>query len=424
MKACLIHFSATNVERSINLLIEYQCPQCGAPATLQETDRLFDCEYCHVKSYLVEKDFFRYILPNAAPENKNLVYVPYWRFKGMLFYCLSQGIQHRFIDVSHQAVQSRYFPFSLGFRSQTLKLQFVSQETNGRFLKPTLSFQKVMEIFDKRFTQALPKPIFHQSHIGETISLIYSPYYIDNKIYDAVSNRAVSSVLPDDFSIDLFPGGPPDWRIRFLPVLCPNCGWDLHDQPDALILHCENCNSVWQPVENSFKKLKFAHIPGEGDNLIYLPFWRIKAEISGINLISYADLVKVANLPKAIQEDWHDIKFRFWALAFKVRPRSFLRIARHMTLSQPREKMDPTLPDARIHPVTLPISEALETLKTNLADFIKPKKLVQAKLRDITIRPKSYALVYIPFDDKIHELIQPVYKVTINKNQLALAGNL
>ncbi|MGD9137268.1 MAG: hypothetical protein PVH42_10930, partial [Desulfobacterales bacterium] len=40
------------LEAAINVLIEYQCPQCGAPATIEETDRLFTCQFCRVNSYL------------------------------------------------------------------------------------------------------------------------------------------------------------------------------------------------------------------------------------------------------------------------------------------------------------------------------------------------------------------------------------
>ncbi|MEJ2657193.1 MAG: hypothetical protein P8012_08340, partial [Desulfobacterales bacterium] len=159
------------------LLIEHQCPQCGAPAILKESDRLFYCEYCRVNSYLIQDRFFRYMLPNAAPEGKDLVFFPYWRFKGMLFSCVESGIFHKFIDVSYQAVESRFFPISIGLRSQALKLSFVTPEKSGYFLKPTFSFNKAMNIFKLRFSASLPSQVFYQSHIGDTISLIYSPFY-------------------------------------------------------------------------------------------------------------------------------------------------------------------------------------------------------------------------------------------------------
>jgi len=407
-----------------DILIEHQCPQCGAPAILKETDRFFSCEFCRVNSYLLQDGFFRYMLPNAAPETKDIVFFPYWRFKGMLFSCVDSGIEHKFIDVSHQAVESRYFPNSLGLRSQALKLNFVTSEISGYFLKPTFSFKKVMDIFQHRFKKSLPSPVFQQSHVGDTVSLIYSPFYKEEKIYDAVLNKAVMTVPADDFETASLPGGRPNWRTQFIPTLCPGCGWDLEGRRDALVLNCKNCNSIWRPTKNGFKQLKFSIMQTKDENVIYLPFWRIKADVNGITLNSYADLVRIANLPKAIQRNWEDKKFRFWCPAFKVRPRVFIRLGRSMTLSQPMEKMQRELPDARIHPVTLPMKDAVESLIINLASFMKPQEDLFPILQDITIKPESYLLILIPFVEQNHEFIQPALYLTLNKNQLSLASNL
>jgi ribosomal protein L37AE/L43A len=406
------------------LLIEHQCPQCGAPALLKESDRLFSCEFCRVNSYLVQDHFFRYMLPNAAPKGKDLVFFPYWRFKGMLFSCLESGIKHRFIDVSYQAVESRFFPISLGLRSQALKLSFVTPEKSGYFLKPTFSFNNAMNIFKLRFSTSLPSPVFYQSHIGDTISLIYSPFYEEGKIYDAVLNKALTSMPPDDFNASSLPGGRPDCRIQFLPTLCPGCGWDLEGRRDTLILLCRNCSTTWEPAKNGFKPIKFATIPAKNEKIIYLPFWRIKTEIDGIKLDSYADLVRVANLPKAIRKNWKDKEFHFWSPAFKVRPRVFIQLGRNITLSQPEEEMGRELPKARIYPVTLAIEDAIESLTMSMAGFIKPEEDMLPILKDITVKPKRYLLVYMPFVEQYHEYVQPELYLAINKNQLSLASNL
>ena len=408
----------------MDFVIEHQCPQCGAPAVLKETDRLFFCEYCRVKSYLLQKGYFRYMFQSAAAGDKNLIFFPYWRFKGMLFSCVDSGIKHRFMDASHQAVESRHFPVSVGLRSQALKLNFVTPEIKGYFIKPSLTFEDIRKKSANRLNTSLPKPIFHQAHIGETLSLIYSPFYIDGKIYDAILNKPVALSPASDFDAMDLPGGSPGKSIQFVPTLCPACGWDLHGQRDSLVLNCKNCHTVWRPSRNELKQMRFASILEKENNGFYLPFWRITAQVSGITLNSYADLVKIANLPKAIQEGWDEIKFRFWALAFKVRPGSFLRLGRSITLSQPQKKLETELPDARIHPVTLPVSEAIESLTINLASFMKPQKELFPMLQDITIKPSSYLLVYVPFVEKHHEFIQPDFHLTINKNQLALASNL
>jgi hypothetical protein len=429
MKIFLIPSIVTNAEKSfeealINFLIEHQCPQCGAPAILEETDRLFACRYCRVNSYLMADDFFRYVLPHPPDENKNIVYFPYWRFKGMLFFCGPAGIQNRFVDVSHQAIDTPIFPISVGLRSQAMKLRFATADMDGRFLKPRQCFDKFLSAFQKRFGKSLPKPILHQSNIGETLSLIYSPFYLTDRLHDAILDRPVSAKLPDDFDIDDFRGDRPRWQIRFVSTLCPTCGWNLAGERDALVLGCKNCNSVWYPVGKKLKQLKFAQFPATGDNTIYLPFWRIKADISGIDLDSYADLITVANLPRVVQSGWNDIPFRFWIPAFKVRPKVFLHLATHTTLSQPRENLIAKLPDAGIYPTTLPIQEAVESLKLTLADFVKPRRTLMERLRDVRIDAKSFTLVFIPFNEGQHEFIQPDFQLTINKNVLALSKNL
>jgi hypothetical protein len=368
--------------------------------------------------------FFRYVLPHNAEEKQETVFFPYWRFKGMLFFCGPAGITNRFVDVSHQAIVTPYFPISVGVRSQAMKLRFLSADMQGRFLKPRLPFEEVAANFEKRFGKSLPKPILHQAIIGESLSLIYSPFYLKDQLYDAILDKPISAKTSKDFNLNDFAGGSPQWQIHFVSTLCPNCGWDLEGQRDALVLQCKNCNSAWYPVGKKLKRLKFAQIAGTDDNTIYLPFWRIQADISGISLKSYADLIRTANLPKAMQSGWDDVPFRFWIPAFKVRPRLFLRLASHLTVSQPREELIPELPANRIHPCTLPVKEAIESLAITLADFMKPRQTLMEKFHNIDIDAKSFTLVFVPFSEEHHEFIQHDYQIAINKNVMALSKNL
>ena len=70
---------------------------------------------------------------------------------------------------------------------------------------------------------------FHRAFIGEVGSLVYSPIFIHNNVtYDAILDRPIATdagnVADDErFSFE----ERPDWRIKFLPTLCPNCGWTL-----------------------------------------------------------------------------------------------------------------------------------------------------------------------------------------------------
>jgi hypothetical protein len=157
---------------------------------------------------------------------------------------------------------------------------------------------------------------------------------------------------------------------------------------------------------------------------LYLPFWRLRAEISGIDLQSYADLVRMANLPKAVQNGWDDIPFRFWIPAFKIRPQLFLRLASHITVSQPRNELIPELPDDRIYPSTLPVKEAIESLAITLAEFIKPRRNMMERFHTIHIDAKSFTLVFVPFNEEHHEFIHQEYQIALNKNVMAHSKNL
>ncbi len=219
-------------------------PPMRSQAVLEETDHIFTCEYCKVKSYLLSKDYFRYVLPENVPEKDDLIFFPYWRFRGMLFSSLPDEILHRFADVSQQAAESRLFPFSLGVRSMAMKLKFLSPETQGRFIRPVLPFKEVIRIFKDRFNQNMPianrSKLKDQAFIGETLSLIYAPFYIaDNKdselntgkeLFDGVLNKPIirdyeDRFLYDNLDISRFSEERPDWRISFLPAICPECGW-------------------------------------------------------------------------------------------------------------------------------------------------------------------------------------------------------
>jgi hypothetical protein len=390
---------------------------------MEETDRLFACKFCRVKSYLEVSDVFRYLLPSKAPESKELLYFPYWRFKGMLFSCAGNGVEHKFVDVSHQAISSPAFPVSLGLRSQALKLKFVTPDTEGRFLRPTQSLAHVEQSFDERLSKKLPKPVLHHAHIGETISLIYAPFYIENRLYDGVLNSPIASAAVSEIDMNQLPAETPNWRIHFMATLCPKCGWDLDGERDSLVLLCKNCTSAWYPVGNRLKQIKFGKHPTEDGDAIYLPFWRIKSDIKGLALDTYSDLIKVANIPKVAQSGWENIGFRFWVPAFKVRPKIFMQLSKNMTLAQLQTKIEANLPENRHYRINLPISEASQSLKVNLASFFRPKNRLIDILHTVKITAQSFVLVYVPFIEKHNQYIQPDLQFAINKNILALSDH-
>jgi hypothetical protein len=343
----------------------------------------------------------------------------------MLFISTADGVQERFVDVSCQALQSPHFPISLGVRSQSLKLRFLTQEHQGRFIKVEREAESAIDGYENQLIRQLKSAIYHKGHIGESLSLIYAPYYIDRGLYDGVLEQPIGT---SEFDTEGIPTEPPDPSLKFIPTLCPQCGWDLTGAPDAQVLLCYNCKTTWLPAGQRLRQLPYARLETgneDPEKVAYLPFWRIRPEFQGLDLGHYADLVRVANLPKAIQPEWDQIRFYYWVPAFKVRPRTFLRLTTGLTLSQPKGDLVSELPPQKtVNSANLPVTEAVEILKTTLVDFIKPQHDWLPRLDTITINAQAFKLVFIPFRVDHHELIQPDYNFSIHKSLLTLAHNL
>jgi len=231
-------------------IIEEQCPQCGAPVTLKETDRLFSCTFCRVKLYIMSSGFFRYCIPPPEDLEEEIVYAPYWRFRGMSFSLSQQGLKHRVIDTSFPATGYDFLPPSLGLRPQTQKLKFMSPEIKGKFLKQKIPFKQIfsnIKAEEKTSAEQIENPsVFLQSFIGETTSLIYAPFYLkDYRFHDAILKSPVQT------ESDNKPRSVPlektqNWNRSFQPTLCPLCGWDLNGEKESCILICNNCHSAWK----------------------------------------------------------------------------------------------------------------------------------------------------------------------------------
>lgn len=304
-------------------------------------------------------------------------------------------------------------PFSLGFRSQALTLTRVSVRTRGTFLPP-LGFKasfprdRKTEVGNAGFTE----------DIGETSSLIFAPFYEkEGTLFDGVLNQAAGKgELPAG------EGCRPEKETRILSGLCPDCGWDLAGQSDSLVLVCRNCHTLWQPREDRLGRIRFGSAPPESDDQVLIPFWQIHAGVEGLNLTSATDLRRLANLPGG--ELPAQTSLFFWAPAFKVRPKIFLRLSRQLTLAQPELPLDKKIRAQDHLPITLPAGEAVQSIRITLASLARPLKEHITAIAGARFRPESATLVYLPFDSRGHEYINRPLALAINRNVLSLSGNL
>jgi len=354
-----------------NFKIEQQCPQCGAPIILDETDRILSCKFCRTHVYLATDDHFRYYIPPAGGISENIYFIPYWRLKGLSYVIKAHDVSYKYFDTSFISFNSPLLPHSLGLRPQALKLKFVGNADNeGKFIA---SSEKTKENILKNYkTQA---DALREIFIGESASVIYTPVYCANgRIYDAILKRPLNLQKKDaEVEQALIAAQDEKWHVDFHPLLCPNCGADLPGEKDALILLCSNCLSAWDPSNKNFTPVKFFTWQEKGNNINYLPFWQLKVKISDIQLETYSDLIRLANLPKAPTEIWEKTPFYFWAPAFKLNPASFLRWCRNLTITPPATDLTADFPERNIHQVTLPVSEALDSAIVTLSDLTSNK---------------------------------------------------
>ncbi len=398
--------------------IEHPCPQCGAPVELEEADRIFKCEFCRTRLLISPRETFQFFLAPKEP-GPDLYFLPYWRFKGMAFSCDELQVAGKIIDSNILAVKLPQAPPSLGLRPQVLKLRYATPEAPGRFIKPELPFRTTPACGHSSCAEGHMEALF----IGEIKSLIYSPVAVKGDwIFDAILDRPVCPARDVDWKeskVDEFMRI--EDRISFLATLCPQCGFDLEGEKESLVLLCRNCGTSWRARDCAFESVPFdfiAPLSGGGAD-IHLPFWIISADVSGLPMRSYADLVRLANLPQAVQNAWEKEAPHFAVPAFKVHPSLFLRLARTMTFLQKKPERNAQPPKTPPYPVTLPLNEALESLRVLIVSVAHPKKSVLPHLPEMTFSLRDSRLAYLPFTVRGEELIQQEIGMSVQKAALS-----
>ncbi len=404
--------------------VEQDCPQCGAPIELDETDHLVQCPYCNIKNFLFTSNYFRLVLPHRA-QNKEIFYAPYLRFKGNVYFCMGKIIGHRFVDITHTGLSLKGIPISLGLRPQAMRMKFVTPETEGSFLKFSLKATDILMRAGNLSSGPGSRQLFHRAYIGETLSLIYLPLYLQGtRLYDGVLNRPISNVpVEHDVMAESIVRNR-RWKVTFLPTLCPQCGWSLDGERDSVVLTCSNCETAWEAAAGKFIQVNYEGIPKECEKSVYLPFWRIRAFGRGLELNTFADFIRLTNQPRVVRREMENQEMSFWTPAFKIRPRVFLRLSKRLTLSQGDLQTRELRLKENLYPVTLPQSEAAQSMKIILASSALSKNDILPRLPRISFTVKGSTLVYLPFTIKGNEMIQQKTKITMNKNTLEFGRRL
>ncbi len=394
--------------------VEHSCPQCGAPIEFSETDHLIQCNYCSVKSFLAAEEYHFVITSKLGGEH---ILAPYLRFRGTEYYCDTKGVGHRIVDFTQLGLSMKSLPDSLGVRPQALKLKFAGKD-DGRFLKNFLTLPEALSKAEKAVRDIRPLDIVHRAYIGDTVSRVYLPLAIqDGKLFDAVSSQMIGNLPKDRDIFEPAYDSDANWQPEFIATICPQCGWDLDGESDSIALSCSNCDTLWKIKDGQLIGLDYQVMSGGEKDCLYLPFWKMEPEFSGIEMDSYAQFLKITNQPVLIRPEWENRKLFFWTPAFKVRPKIYLRLTKQLTVSQKEFEPEMTLPKKH-HPVTMPVAEAIQSLKTVLASATCNKRNVLPILADISCTVRNFSLVYLPFSVGHHDLIQEQFKININNKVL------
>jgi hypothetical protein len=192
----------------------------------------------------------------------------------------------------------------------------------------------------------------------------------------------------------------------------------MEGERDSLVLICRNCDSAWTCQGDAFTKVEYTVLappPETKEGAVYLPFWRMRPRIDGMKLASYADLIRLANLPKALHPEFSEMALTFWSPAFKLNPSLYSRWARQMTAMQPAGGDGDRLSTGSIYPVTLPVKEAAEGIAITIAELCTDKRNLNRKLSGLRVALEEYRLEYHPFLPDHDELVHASLGLAVNR---------
>lgn len=399
----------------MDLKIDQNCPGCGAQITLSEDDRLVTCEFCGSKNYKSSSSGNSYTLSytlDLSIDDNDLFFAPYLRFKGAVYCVKGKRVQNQLVDTTRagfEGQQNSGLPVSLGVRPQTLSLLPITGQTKGTFIKQSVStkqaFFAAANVHDI-FSEKNKEPIHHRAFIGETISRIYQPYYIQGEhFYDAVLKRKVGSV--DEVESMLREGvrASKSWEPRYISTTCRSCGGALDGCVDAVVLSCKNCKRHWHEEKQDFSQINWAIEEGITRDLEYLPFWKIRCVFDGYPLDTFGDYLQYTNQIVERHKRYSDLPLIFYVPAFKMNPKQFLRSASQLTLAQAHIKSSSD--DYRINGqvANLSVTEAIQSLKSVIGTTMMAGERSFALLRQIQPIVKEYSIIYLGFKRTPHDFL-------------------
>lgn len=183
--------------------------------------------------------------------------------------------------------------YSLGMRPAVLPLTLFHKatlEALGKIVRVTISAE---EALDRGLQTVGPQQLVYRQVLGRMLSVIYAPIWvveaeqhgkislalvdaISQSIYTLDAEPALYQILDQSLRTDLH-------TVGFRPLVCPNCGWDLPLQAEAIAFPCGSCGKMWlldkaDLIETVSEVATLAQHERHPSNH-YLPFWKVQTSL-------------------------------------------------------------------------------------------------------------------------------------------------
>jgi LSD1 subclass zinc finger protein len=210
--------------------------------------------------------------------------------------------QEQYVEKNFIASQCKELGlYSLGVRPSVLKLELFgksSLDALGKVVKPDISPE---EAFARGMKSAGGESLLYRQVLGRILSIIYFPFWVMEvevegvrrlTVLDAISESVIQLKAPllqlESLS---HPLTEEPSVIRFRPLVCPNCAWDLNVQREDVIFFCKSCKKPWQILADALVEIGCQVIvpikPMQETEVKYLPFWIIEANSAHTGITRY-----------------------------------------------------------------------------------------------------------------------------------------
>jgi hypothetical protein len=416
------------------------CPQCGGRVSMEAGDPVLVCGFCRTALHILPFIALRYMLPMQIKPSSgsHTFYVPYWRFKGIRYRVMHDKIDAFVMDATWLAIDDLHgvIDNTLGIKPQAMPL-VLSMDASTLALPDVDIKTGFMHLENKMEKWLNGTPLFNR-FVGESVCLIYIPFEIrtDSPGKTVIKNLCIPG---KPISLDPDPGRniktrlarPSTGRpVRFLPLICPECGHDLPRSGGAVIVRCRFCGKAWEISGGRYENRSFHHIPAPRhlkEKTSYIPFWQITMTLDGFPARNRKEFKRLIISYQKIPDTWEQEPVTMIIPAVKLNPSLMLRVARGLTLFSGK-RPEPLAPrrtgECQAESATISADEAAKAAKVIMADLFQKRKKLAGLIPETKISINGTRLTYLPFIRKGLDLAECYSGQALPAKALALGRNI